>query len=116
MRLDTIVIDCNDKHALASFWCNLLGTRVRGEFGQYLGLHPSPEGNARLVFQQVADLGERTEKGRVHLDLDTRDLEGDTKKALSLGATLVSDVTDFGLTWRTLCDPEGNLFCLVPEA
>ena len=114
MRLDTIVIDCNDKHTLASFWCALLGTTVRGEFGQYLGLHPAPEGNARLVFQQVPDLGERTEKGRVHLDVDTHDLEGDTERALALGATVVTDVEDFGVRWRTLRDPEGNLFCLVP--
>ena len=114
MRLHTIVIDCRDKHALAAFWCGLLGTTVRGEFGQYLGLHPAPEGNARLVFQQLDEpLPEG--KGRVHLDLDTEDLEGDTRKALELGATLVNEVTDFGVSWRTLADPEGNLFCLVPS-
>lgn len=115
MRLDTIVIDCNDKHTLAQFWCALLGTTVRGELGQYLGLHPAPEGNARLVFQQVEDLPEPTRKGRVHLDLDTHDLEADTRRAVSLGATVVSDVEDLGVRWRTLRDPEGNLFCLVPE-
>ena len=48
MRLDTIVIDCNDKRTLASFWCALLGTTVRGEFGQYLGLHPAPEGRVTV--------------------------------------------------------------------
>ena len=114
MRLDTIVIDCQDKHALAAFWCALLGTTVRGDFGQYLGLHPAPEGNARLVFQQVPELPARTGKDRVHLDLDTHDLEEDTRKALALGATLEAEVEDFGTRWRTLRDPEGNLFCLVP--
>jgi hypothetical protein len=114
MLLHTIVIDCHDKHALAEFWCALLGTTVRGEIGQYLGLHPAPEGNARLVFQQVEGLEEATGKGRVHLDLDTHDLEGDTARALALGATVEAEVADFGITWRTLRDPEGNLFCLVP--
>jgi predicted enzyme related to lactoylglutathione lyase len=114
MRLDTIVIDCNDKHTLASFWCNVLGTTVRGEIGQYLGLHPTEGAGVRLAFQEVADLPERTDKGRVHLDLDTHDLEVDTERAVSLGATVVAEVEDLGMRWRTLADPEGNLFCLVP--
>jgi predicted enzyme related to lactoylglutathione lyase len=112
MRLDTIVIDCADKHALAAFWCALLGTTVRGEFGQYLGLHPAPEGNARIVFQQVTDPSPG--RGRVHLDLDSHDVAADTERALALGATVEADVEDFGVRWRTLRDPEGNLFCLVP--
>ncbi|HUR52354.1 MAG TPA: VOC family protein [Mycobacteriales bacterium] len=114
MRLDTIVIDCQDKHRLAEFWCALLGTTVRGEVAQYLGLHPVPEGNARLVFQQVPDLPDPVRRGRVHLDLDTHDLDGDTRRALELGATLEAEVEDLGTRWRTLRDPEGNLFCLVP--
>ncbi|HTL24501.1 MAG TPA: VOC family protein [Mycobacteriales bacterium] len=112
MRLDTIVIDCRDKHALAEFWCALLGTTVRGELGQYLGLHPTPDGNARLVFQQVADPAPG--RGRVHLDLDSHDVDADTERAVALGATVENEVEDFGMRWRTLSDPEGNLFCLVP--
>ena len=115
MRLDTIVIDCHDKHALAAFWCALLGTTVRGELGQYLGLRPSHEGAPRLVFQQVPDLGERREKGRLHVDLDTHDLEGDVARAVSLGATVHQDVTELGMRWVTLRDPEGNLFCICQE-
>ena len=115
MRLDTIVIDCLDKHALATFWCGLLGTTVRGEVGQYLGLHPVPEGNTRLVFQQLDDLPPREGKGRLHVDLDTHDLEGDTERALALGATLVQEVGELGMRWRTMADPEGNLFCLCEQ-
>jgi hypothetical protein len=116
MRLDTIVIDCHDKHALAEFWCALLGTTVRGEVGQYLGLHPSHEGAPRLVFQQHDDLGEWREKGRLHVDLDTHDLEGDVTRAESLGASQVARQEEFGMTWVTMRDPEGNLFCLCAEA
>jgi predicted enzyme related to lactoylglutathione lyase len=116
VRLDTLVIDCHDKHALAAFWCGLLGTTVRGEVNQYLGLHAVPEGNARLVFQQVEELPAREGKGRVHVDLDTHDLDGDTQRALDLGATMVAEVQELGMRWRTLADPEGNLFCLCEEA
>jgi uncharacterized glyoxalase superfamily protein PhnB len=50
----------------------------------------------------------------VHLDLDSDDVDADTERALALGATVEADVEDFGVRWRTLRDPEGNLFCLVP--
>lgn len=115
MRLDTIVIDCKDKHALARFWCDLLGTTVRGEVGQYVGLHPSHEGAPRLIFQELPDLGERTEKGRLHVDIDTPDLEADVARAVSLGASVHDEVSELGMRWVTMRDPEGNLFCLCSE-
>jgi predicted enzyme related to lactoylglutathione lyase len=111
-RLEAVTIDCLDKHGLAAFWCALLGTTVRGEFGQYLGLHPTTPGHPRLVFQQVEVVSPG--RSRAHLDLETQDLEADTARALALGATLEAETTDFGARWRTLADPEGNLFCLVP--
>lgn len=111
-RLEAVTIDCADKHALAAFWCALLGTTVRGEFGQYLGLNPTAPGQARLVFQQVDALAEG--RSRVHVDLESEDVNADTARAVGLGATVVQDVSDFGVAWRTLADPEGNLFCLVP--
>lgn len=109
---NAVTVDCLDKHSLAAFWCALLGTTVRGEFGQYLGLHPTSPGHPRLVFQQVAELP--TGRSRLHVDLDSHDLDGDTARAVALGATVQQDVEDFGVRWRVLADPEGNLFCLVP--
>jgi predicted enzyme related to lactoylglutathione lyase len=111
-RLDAVTISCRDKHALAAFWCALLGTTVRGELGQYLGLHPVEPGHPRLVFQQVEDPGPAS--ARTHLDLDSEDVDADTARAVSLGATVVREVSDFGVTWQVLADPEGNTFCLVP--
>jgi predicted enzyme related to lactoylglutathione lyase len=110
--MDTIVVDCLDKHALAAFWCAALGTTVRGEMGQYLGLHPAEEGGPRLVFQQVDRPQEG--QGRVHFDLESHDLETDTNRMVALGAQVVNEVHEFGVVWRTLHDPEGNAFCLVP--
>ena len=112
MKLDGVNIPCRDKHALAAFWCEVLGTTVRGEVAQYLGLHPVAEGHPRLLFQQVDDLPER---GRLHLDLESHDVAADVARVVALGATVVDEVTDFGVTWTVLADPEGNLFCVVPE-
>ena len=111
-RFEAVTIDCRDKHSLVAFWCALLGTTVRGEFGQYLGLHPTAEGHPRLVFQQVTDVAEG--RSRLHLDLDSHDVAADTARAVELGATLVQQVSDFGVSWSVLADPEGNLFCIVP--
>lgn len=114
MRLEGITVDCLDKHALAAFWCALLGTTVRGEAEQYLGLHPVEPGHPRLVFQQVAALAEG--RSRLHLDLETHDLDADTARAVALGATVVQEVAELGTRWHVLHDPEGNLFCLVPAS
>jgi hypothetical protein len=103
-RFEAVTIDCRDKHALAAFWCGLLGVAVRGEFGQYLGLHPHEPGHPRLVFQQVEELTEG--RSRAHLDLESHDVAADTAKAVELGATVVQEVSDFGVTWTVLTDPE----------
>jgi predicted enzyme related to lactoylglutathione lyase len=112
-RFDAVTIDCRDKHALAGFWCALLGTTVRGEMGQYLGLHPTAEGHPRLVFQQVPEPAQG--RSRAHLDLECDDVEAEAARAIGLGATLVQDVEDLGVRWKVLADPEGNQFCLVPS-
>jgi uncharacterized glyoxalase superfamily protein PhnB len=114
MRLESVVIDCRDKHALAAFWCAVLGTTVRGEVGQYLGLHPDREGSARLLFQEVPDLPPPGVKGRVHIDVESHDVDADTQRAVELGATLERTTEEFGIRWSTLRDPEGNVFCVVP--
>ena len=112
-RFEAVTIDCRDKHALAAFWCGLLGTTVRGELGQYLGLHPTSEGHPRLVFQQVEQPAEG--RSRAHLDLECEDVEAETARAIALGATLLEAVEDLGMRWNVLADPEGNVFCLVPS-
>ena len=52
---------------------------------------------------------ELSPSSRLHLDLNTTDLDAGVLDLLTLGATLVSD---HGVEWKTLQDPEGNVFCL----
>jgi hypothetical protein len=86
---------------------------ARGEVNQYLGLHPVGEGQPRLLFQQVDG---PLPEGRLHLDLDTEDLDGDVARAVALGATVVREVTEIGMRWTVMLDPEGNTFCLCTAA
>ena len=88
---------------------------VRGRWEQYVGLHPMAPGQPRLVLQRTDD--PRPTKNTVHVDLHVpseADLQPAVDRATALGATLVQ-VFDDGAHWRTLADPEGNLFCLVAD-
>lgn len=116
LRWDAVVIDCRDPEELATFWSALLGVEVRGRWEQYVGLHPVSPGQPRLVLQRTGD--PRPAKNSLHLDLhvpSVADLRAAVDRAVSLGATVVEE-HDLGVaTWRTLADPEGNLFCLVAD-
>lgn len=115
LRWDAVVIDCRDPHQLATFWCALLGVEVRGTWEQYVGLHPMKPGLPRLVLQRTED--PRPAKNTVHLDLHVpeADLAAAVQQAESLGATVVREHDENQARWRTLADPEGNLFCLVAD-
>lgn len=115
LRWDAVVIDCKDPQRLAAFWCALLGVEVRGTWEQYVGLHPMKPGQPRLVLQQTDD--PRPAKNTLHLDLHVpeADLAAAVERAVSIGATVVHEHDEEVGTWRTLADPEGNLFCLVAE-
>ncbi len=115
LRWDAVVIDCQDPEALAAFWCALLEVEVRGRWEQYVGLHPTTPGQPRLVLQRTAD--PRPAKNTVHLDFHVPDQDAlvvAVARAVELGAHIVQ-VFDDGPHWRTLADPEGNLFCFVAD-
>lgn len=116
LRWDAVVIDCRDPEELATFWSGLLGVEVRGRWEQYVGLRPVSPGQPRLVLQRTAD--PRPPKNTLHLDLhvpSVADLPAAVDRAVSLGATVVAEHDLPEATWRTLADPEGNVFCLVAD-
>ena len=54
----------------------------------------------------------KSAKNRLHLDLGTADLDAEVQRVLALGATLVGHRDEYGMTWSTFTDPEGNEFCI----
>ena len=64
----------------------------------------------RFMFLKVPE--PKAAKNRVHLDLGTADLDAEVARALELGATLVVHRQEYGITWSTFTDPEGNEFCI----
>jgi hypothetical protein len=106
-KLSTFVIDCqtDDLDAAASFWSRALRR----------GLRPPQEGDARyrdlvcgpseplLMIQRVEH------EGRVHLDIESDDIDAEVARLEALGARRVERVR----SWVVMQAPTGQRFCVV---
>jgi hypothetical protein len=107
-RLGTIVIDCRTGHvdAAARFWSEALGRRVEtlsdpGD-SAYRELEGPPD-EVKVLVQAV------DHPSRVHLDIETDDLEAEVRRLEALGARRVAQVK----RWWVLEAPTGQRFCVV---
>jgi predicted enzyme related to lactoylglutathione lyase len=112
--VNNVTIDCADARALAAFYAALLDRAVVYDEGPWVVVGKSHPGEPNLVFQRVGD--PTPGKAKAHLDVHVDDLRAATAKAEALGATRGVDVAEQGMWWRVMSDPEGNPFCLSPEA
>ncbi|MGH3320981.1 MAG: VOC family protein [Streptosporangiaceae bacterium] len=107
-RLRAVLIDApsDDFTAEAEFWGSTLGrslSRQPDDAHPYLGLMPGDRG-VRVSLQRVDDAA------RVHLDIETDDVEAEASRLEGLGARRVEAVED----WVVMRDPAGLLFCVIP--
>jgi len=112
-----LVIDTTDADRLVPFWCGLLGVQVHSTFadGQFIILSETSSG-LRLTFQRVAE--QKVVKNRLHLDLLVEDLDAATAEVETLGGRWLEPGTMReidGFRWRTMADPEGNEFDIIPD-
>ena len=108
-----ISFDAHDAGKVAQFWADTLGRQVAdGANAHDAVVLPSDLVSAgpRLAFHQVPE--GKAVKNRVHLDLTTDDLDGESARLTRLGATVVNTVSGQA-RWITFADPEGNEFDLV---
>jgi hypothetical protein len=110
LSLGQIVIDSIDAGALAGFWSGLLGRPVVDGANQFFAVVPPAQDGSFPALMFLAVPEPRQGKNRVHLDLVAADLPAEVERAVSLGATKVADFDEYGATWTTLTDPEGNIF------
>lgn len=109
-RLGTVVIDCEgeDLAAAEDFWGHALGCTPRhrdekpGD-DRYTELE-TPRGEVKLLLQCV------DHPSRVHLDIETDDIEAEVARLESLGARRVAQVK----RWWVMEAPTGHRFCVVP--
>jgi hypothetical protein len=123
-----VTFDCADPAGLAAFWASALpGYAVQppppgfDTWEAFLEANGVPRDQwdtrsaavgegPRLFFQKVPE--PKTAKNRVHLDLGAADLDVEVARVTRLGATLVGHRQEYGITWSTFTDPEGNEFCI----
>ena len=106
-RVWGIIIDCDDVEEGVHFWSAALGVGVKTRSGPYVGLEPIPRG-FHVVLQAVPEA--KTAKSRVHLDIETDDVEAEVRRLEALGARRREQVE----RWWVMLDPCGNEFCVVP--
>ena len=109
-RLSTIVIDCRteDLDAAADFWSRALGKRIESRDvdadGKYAQLETADD-EPILLLQKVAH------ESRVHLDIETDDIEAEVKRLEALGAKRVELLE----RWCVMEAPTGQRFCVVRQ-
>ena len=107
-RLAGFIIDCKteDLDAAGRFWGEALGLAVRpssdAEDKGYVTYAREPN-DLNIEVQRVAH------DSRVHLDIETDDLEAEAARLQTLGAKVVSRVK----SWIVMEAPTGHRFCLV---
>jgi Glyoxalase-like domain len=135
-----VTFDAKNPEEIAGFWASALGYETAKPpegFDSWEGFLDSigvpedkrdsawalvdPEGvKPRLFFQKVPE--DKAAKNRVHLDIHASvgvqpdEVDGrrreEVERLESMGATRHDEITEMGLTWVVMTDPEGNEFCV----
>lgn len=104
-RVGSIGIDCDDLAAGVAFWSAALGLEPAAEDGGYVDLR-GDVGGLRVFLQRVPE--PKSAKSRIHLDIETDDVEAEVARLVALGARRGGA--------PVLYDPCGNEFCVIePE-
>jgi predicted enzyme related to lactoylglutathione lyase len=107
-RLTAVLVDVPvaDHERVSAFWSSALGrpAQVSVSNPEYAELGEVTPG---MTFD-VQAVGE--DAARVHVDIETDDVEAEVARLVGLGATVVSRPAG----WVILHDPVGTAFCVVP--
>jgi predicted enzyme related to lactoylglutathione lyase len=107
-KLGGFIIDCrtDDLAAAADFWGRALGLPVRelpGAEGQLYKRLEDGQHGLDIEVQKV------DHPSRVHLDIETDDIEAEVRRLEALGAKRIKEVQ----TWWVMEAPTGQRFCVV---
>jgi predicted enzyme related to lactoylglutathione lyase len=107
-KLGGFIIDCrtNDLPAAAEFWSGALGLARRelpGTEGEKYVRLVDPSDALHIEVQSV------DHPSRVHLDIETDDMDAEIRRLEALGARRVAQIQ----TWWVMEAPTGQRFCVV---
>jgi len=107
-QLAGFIIDCqtDDIDQAASFWSAALGLKSEADpdprESEYRYLETQP-GEVHIEVQKV------DHQSRVHLDIETNDIEAEVARLEELGARRIADIR----RWVVMEAPTGQRFCVV---
>lgn len=107
-RLCSIIIDCHgdDLTEAAQFWSQALGRPVKPgsdpASNKYVTLDTDDD-------EPVVELQRVDHDSRVHLDIESDDIEAEVRRLEALGARRIDSID----TWVVLEAPSGQRFCVV---
>ena len=115
LSVSAITFDCRDARVVAEFWSGAFDVPLdpdppSSEFFASIG-RSDPDATVTMMFIQVPEA--KQTKNRVHLDLQTDDRGAEIERLVTLGASHVHDKDEWGISWTTMTDPEGNEFCVA---
>ena len=109
-RLSSLVIDCqvDDLAPHAEFWSKALGKPINsvdseGD-GRYAELATEAD-EPIILLQKVAH------PSRVHLDIESDDVDAEAERLVTLGARKVEKIK----TWWVMEAPSGHRFCVIRQ-
>ena len=110
-KLAGFIIDCrtDDLTRAADFWGRALGMPVRELPAEEAALYKrldDPQHGLNIEVQKVSHAS------RVHLDIETDDIEAEVRRLEELGAKRIQAIH----TWWVMEAPTGQRFCIVRAA
>jgi len=105
-RLGALIIDCqsDDLDREAEFWSALLGGAIgkTSSDGRYIDIDGDPQ-QPHVILQRVEHAS------RVHLDIETDDIQAEVSRLERLGASVVEVLE----RWTVMQAPSGHRFCVI---
>ena len=113
-RLCYITIDCSDLDTATEFWAAALGATeepIAEPSRQVYRRLRLPDTEIRVLLQHTTD--QKASKERMHIDLETDNVEAEVTRLESLGATRWDHHQERGYDFWVMRDPWGNEFCIL---
>lgn len=118
-RLCYITIDTNDLDRGVEFWCAALNAEPEPDLLGSISDHTYrrlrlPSTDIRVLLQKVPE--PKQAKTRVHIDIETDDVDAEVHRLTRLGAKQQRRVNERGFNFCVMEDPFNNEFCILqPE-
>ena len=107
-RLGTLIVDCEsgDLFEHARFWGSVLGSEPESPQGQknpqFVRLQGAPD-EVQVLLQSV------DHASRIHIDIETDDIDAEVARLVKLGATVVEKLE----RWVVMEAPSKHRFCVI---